>query len=116
MSSNISIDNLAKLSCNISRRDTEENISGAEHYLPDKYLLKDRSGQYGKVGREVLRWEKEGKMSDSEGGEGLRVGSKSPKKDVKYGSGSVKKGRRGRGAGRVKEIVLTLEEGGETDK
>ena len=55
LSRNISIDDLSILSGNISRRDTEEKIYGAEHHLPQKYLLRDRSGRYGKVRREVQR-------------------------------------------------------------
>ena len=59
------------------------------------------------MGREIERLENQGRRSDSEGG---GVISKSLKKDVKDEPGSVRKVRR-RGVGRVKEIVLTGEEG-----
>ena len=111
MNSSISVDNI---SSNISGRNTKEKISGEtdEHYLLEKYLLRDRRGQDGKVAREVKWLEKKGRRSDLEEREGGGVGSKSLKNDVNDEPGSVRKVRR-RGVGRVKEIVLTLEEGGE---
>ena len=113
MDRNISVViNLSNRLDNISEGKTKEKISGdiGNHYLPEHYLLGDRKGKDGTVVREVQRLDEEGRRNEMVRGKGGGVGSKSQKKEVKDGSDSVRKVRR-RGAGRVKEIVLTLEEG-----
>ena len=50
--------------------DTEEKILGdrEEHYLTERYLLRDRTGQEGKVEREVQRLDEGVKKGVKEGG------------------------------------------------